>query len=206
MKEAFAAFIWEQNKDAYLVAADKGLETMERLGMKPDLIVGDFDSSSAELARKYERDGCELQVFNPVKDDTDTEIAVRACIERGYKEILLLGGTGTRLDHVLGNLSLLALSHRLGAELILLDSNNRIRLLEANQTYLLRKEEAFGDYVSLVPFGGAVEGLTLHGMKYSLDKARMSGENSLGISNEITDTEAEISFEKGRLLLMESRD
>ena len=88
--------------------------------------------------------------------------------------------------------------------IFLLDKNNKIRMIDKELS--LEKDKQFGKYVSLIPFGGNVEGLTLKGMKYPLDNYNLGGFNSLGISNEIVDDTALITFEKGVLLVIESRD
>ena len=85
-----------------------------------------------------------------------------------------------------------------------MDENNYITLVE-NGT-ILKRNEQFGKYVSLIPFNGSVQGLFIKGMKYNVSNLQMGGFNSLGISNEIEDEAAEISFEKGILIVIESRD
>ena len=99
---------------------------------------------------------------------------------------------------------LLALGLEKGVTISLLDAHNRIRLID--QPLTIKKKEQYGDYVSLIPHGGAVCGLTLKGMKYPLFGATLTPDVSLGISNEIVDEEASISFQEGRLFVFETRD
>ena len=139
-----------------------------------------------------------------MKDDTDTEFAIRQAMELGAKEIVILGGTGTRLDHVLGNISLLGIGLKEGISIQLVDVHNRIRMID--KSLQLRKDKQFGNMVSLVPYFGAVKGLNLKGFKYPLQDFTMGGFSSLGISNEIVDEVAEINFAEGYLIVIESRD
>ena len=125
-------------------------------------------------------------------------------IELGAERIFILGGTGTRLDHVVANIKLLAMALEQGKECILLDEHNRIRLTD--QPMKIGKTEQYGKYVSLFAFGGQVTGLTLRGFFYPLTEYDMTPENPIGVSNEITAENGEISFSSGMLLVMESKD
>lgn len=206
----FAAEFMKDKKNAFLIAADRGLEAMMSLGFKPNAVIGDFDSASKETidqVNSFEKeDDITVIRLNPVKDDTDTEAAVRFALENNKEpgDIYILGGTGSRIDHILGNISVLGLGRQFGKKIILLDENNKIELLFEGRTIL--KEEAFGDFVSLIPFGDEVTGLTLKGFKYPLKNGVLKGFNSLGISNEIVSKEAQISFDSGVLIMVQSKD
>ncbi|MFG6383020.1 MAG: thiamine diphosphokinase [Lachnospiraceae bacterium] len=143
--------------------------------------------------------------FQPEKDETDTEIAIRTAIKQGCKTIHILGATtGNRIDHLLGNIHLLGIAMEHGVECLMLDAYNRIRMI--NKGIVIKKEEQYGKYVSLLPFTSKVTGLTLTGFKYPLDCYTMECYHSLGVSNEITESQAMISFQDGVLLVIESRD
>lgn len=206
----FAAEFMKDKKNAFLIAADRGLEAMMSLGFKPNAVIGDFDSASKETidqVNSFEKeDDITVIRLNPVKDDTDTEAAVRFALENNKEpgDIYILGGTGSRIDHILGNISVLGLGRQFRKKIILLDENNKIELLFEGRTIL--KEEAFGDFVSLIPFGDEVTGLTLKGFKYPLKNGVLKGFNSLGISNEIVSKEAQISFDSGVLIMVQSKD
>lgn len=206
----FAAEFMKDQKDAFLIAADRGLEALMSLGLRPNAVIGDFDSASKETidqVNSFEKeDDITVIRLNPVKDDTDTEAAVRFALENNKEpgDIYILGGTGSRVDHILGNISILGLGKDFGKKIILLDENNWIELLFESRTIL--KEEAFGDFVSLIPFGDEVTGLTLKGFKYPLKNGVLKGFNSLGISNEIVSKEAHISFDSGVLIMVQSKD
>lgn len=189
----------------YTIAADSGMEFCRRSGVIPDMIIGDFDSVKEDTLHFFEsQPDIIFQKLNPIKDDTDTEFAIRQAISLGAKEITILGGTGTRLDHVLGNISLLGIGLQEQVQMYLVDAHNRIRMIQ-NQLKLKRGEQ-FGSYVSLVPYNGEVTHLFLKGFQYPLMDFTLKPYNSLGISNEIVEEEAEISFTEGTLLVIESRD
>lgn len=188
----------------YTIAADSGMEFLRHAGLVPDMIIGDFDSVSAgTLAHFKVQEGIAVKQLNPMKDDTDTEAAIRQAIALGAEEITLLGATGSRIDHVLGNVALLGIGLKEQVVMRLVDSQNRIRM--ADKPFTLRKAEQFGRYVSLIPYAGDVEGVTLKGFLYPLEDYHMSSFSSLGISNEIVDEEAEVQLREGILLVIESR-
>ena len=205
MKDDFASGILRQQKSATIIAADSGMEFLYRKGIIPDVIVGDFDSVHAEaLAYFKEQPGIHFHELVPEKDDTDTESAIRLAISMGAEEITLLGGTGSRMDHVLGNIELLGIGMQVGVPITILDSHNRIRMVR--QSMVLRRDEQFGKYVSLIPYTEQVEHVYLRGFKYSLEDYCLRGFCSIGISNEIVEEEAEIVFDGGILLVIESKD
>ena len=192
-----------------VVACDKGYEALAAIDVTPDIIIGDFDSVSmrdqeAILQDSADKSACEVIRLNPVKDDTDTEAAIRVCAERGAKCIYLFGATGSRVDHVLGNIELLAFAKERNCELVIIDRHNRIRL--ADKPIRIAREKQWGRFVSLIPYTETVEKLTLRGFKYELTDADIKKGNTLGISNEITEDTADISFSKGLLLVIESSD
>ena len=188
-----------------IIAADSGIDILYEIGVTPDVIVGDFDSANQIVLDCYSRNEMvEFVELNPIKDETDTESAIRIAIAKNSKCITIIGGTGSRIDHVLGNISLLGIGLERGVDIFILDPNNKIRMIDKDLT--LKKKEQYGRYISLIPYGGDVEGLTLNGMKYPLSNYKMGGFNSLGISNEIVDDTAVITLKKGVLLVIESRD
>ena len=189
----------EKQPGDFIIACDRGYVYCERLGLTPDLFIGDFDSYSGAVAP-----GVAVERLIPEKDDTDTESAIRLAIRRGAERITLLGATGTRLDHVLGNIELLGIGLKAGIPIQICDAHNRIRMIDRGMT--LARKEQFGTYVSLIPYTECVEHLTLKGLKYPLTDACLRGFCSLGVSNEIVADTAEISFESGILLVVESKD
>lgn len=192
---------WKPDK---IIGIDRGMEFLYEQKLTPDLLVGDFDSACSRVKEHYRALGVLVRQYRPEKDATDTEIGVRAALEMGAGEITILGATGTRIDHMLGNIQVLMLPLQKEVKACLLDAHNRIRLL--SKRMVLKKEHMFGDYVSFLPLTTRVEGLTLTGFKYPLEHYTMTSDNSLGISNEIAAEEAEISFQKGILIMVEAHD
>ena len=189
-----------------LIAADRGVEFFKGTDWQPEVAVGDFDSLSAEGALYLQglRE-TEIMRLKPEKDDSDTQSAVNQMIRRGAKDILILGATGTRLDHVLANLGLLSMGKEKGVHIAIADQWNYITLAESGT--ILHREEQFGKYVSFFTVGGDVTGLTLRGFKYPLNGYHLTVEDSgLTVSNEISEETAEILYESGQLLMIMSRD
>ena len=193
-------------KALQLIAADKGLEFFITAGITPDLIVGDFDSLSSEGKAYMEKlPQTSIRRLKPEKDDSDTQSAVNLAISRGAKDILILGGTGTRLDHVMANLGLLLSGKERGVNIRLADVNNYITLVD-NGT-VLHKSRQYGKYVSFFSVGGDVAGLSLKGFKYPLNRYHLTvADSGLTVSNEITEETAEITYDSGQLLMIMSRD
>ncbi len=205
--DAFACRMITENAYDMVIACDSGMEFFRRNGLYPDLIVGDFDSADAVTVRYFrERPEVEMEQFPVEKDWTDTELAVRRALELTPKpeHIDLIGATGSRLDHMLGSLQLLDMGLTHGVEIFLTDVHNRVRLID--HALCIGREEQYGDWISLIPYNSTVRDLTLEGMKYPLDHASLAPGVTLGISNVITQDEARISFSKGMLFVIESRD
>lgn len=188
-----------------VIAVDRGMEFAYRAGLKVHYVVGDFDSVSEKVLDHYLGDmGAKVNRYLPEKNATDTELGVKKAIAHKSTSIWILGGTGGRADHFLGNLNCLALAEKSGVRGIMVDQWNAIELIKSG--YVIHKEQQFGTYVSFLPFGGAVSGVTLEGFRYPLKDALLVCENGLGISNEIVEEEARVWFEKGKLLMIQSRD
>lgn len=200
----FALAFMRENPHDFVIAADKGMEFLRRAKRLPDVIVGDFDSVSPEILAWFEKKGVPVRRFWPQKDSTDMEIAVLMALELKSTQITILGATGTRIDHMLGSIKNLSLALKAGVPCFLLDTNNRIRL--ADKPLTLKRTEQYGKYVSLLAFGENVTNLVLRGFFYPLDGYTMTCGDAIGISNQITDEEAYIGFDGGRLLVIESRD
>lgn len=187
-----------------IIAADKGVEYAIRLGIKPTRIMGDFDSLDPEIAKKMTQFGAPIETFPPEKDYTDTHLALMRAMELGATEVIILGATGTRLDHVMANIGLLHMVTEAGIRAYIVDSHNKITMIQ--DELIIRKEDAFGKYVSLIPYTEKVTGINLTGFFYPLSNATLTIGISQGISNEMTEEEAHIQIASGYLLVIESRD
>ena len=204
IEDDFALPFLQKEQYDYLIAVDKGLEFCYRAGIRPDEMLGDFDSADPAVRDYFEGLEIPVQLYKPEKDQTDMENAMRLALKRGSSEILVLGATGTRMDHVLGSIYDLNIALDAGVACGLVDDHKRIRR-SLNGTKI-QKEAQEGKDVSLFAFGGSAEKITLTGFYYPLHGYTMRAGDGIGISNEITAEEAEISFEAGRLIVIESRD
>ncbi|WP_022761005.1 thiamine diphosphokinase [Butyrivibrio sp. AD3002] len=178
--------------DEFFIYCDCGLSHMERLGFKPSLIVGDFDShENPEL-------DVETIVLPTEKDDTDTVYAVKEAISRGFTEFVLVGALGKRFDHTLGNLAILLMLDSKGLSGIILDDYSEIRVVSGKFTISEKCK-----YFSVLAAGGDAHGVTIKNAKYNIEDADIISDFPLGVSNEIPDGNiAEISVREGRLFVI----
>ena len=182
----------------FLIAADGGANAARGLGLVPDLVVGDFDSVTAETRRAFEAEGVPFEHI-PEQETTDIAKAIRSALGRGFRELRLLGATGDRPDHVLGALGLL---YQYGREvdLLLRDDICDVRLVvEKPYTFT----SPIGTTVSLeAPFGPA-EGIWTEGLEYPVRGGRLAMGERSGVSNRIIAQPAWVRVERGALLCFE---
>lgn len=203
----FAFDFIKREQPEILITADKGLAFCEETGVVPTQIVGDFDTLGVSLLPKYEAMGVPVRKYDPVKDYTDTEIAVRLGMELGAEKLTILGASeGNRLDHLFGNVLTMMAPAQAGVECYMTDAHNRVRIL--TKPLEIKKEEQYGKYISFVPLTTDVHGVTLTGFKYPLWDYRFNVETSgsLGISNELIEDVGKIEFRSGILLMLECMD
>lgn len=187
----------------YIIAADSGAEYAASLGLKPDIILGDFDSVSDETLESFKEAGCLIKKFTPEKDETDFDIALKEAISLNPLKITVIGGSGTRLDHTLTTFFCIMRVLESGVECEMIDSNNRIYF--RNSDFVINKDDQYGSFVSLVPITESVT-LSIKGMKYPLENKKVFRGESLCQSNEIVDEKAEISVKDGTVAVFESMD
>lgn len=210
-----AKFLGEKHFDK-IIAVDGGLETASQLGLKgADTgltdIVGDFDTVCPKLLEQYrqgrEDHGPVIHQFNPEKDYTDTDIALRLAMDyckNPGSEIWILGATGSRLDHVLANITMLLLPFERKIPTWIVDPNNRICLISGKK--VIEKSKSFGKYMSLIPLTKEISKVTLTGVKYPLYNHTVTLGESLCVSNEIIGREAVIEVGEGIAILLETKD
>ena len=205
VEKDFALPILKSEDTEFIIGVDSGLKFLYDNEIKPDYIVGDFDSAPRSLVSYYREElNVPVREFNPVKDASDTEIALRLCIGLNREEIWILGATGNRIDHMWANVQCLQIALDAGADARIVDSHNQIRLLDKGIT--LKREEAFGKYFSLFPLELPVDDLSITGAKYPLKDHFMKPDDSLCVSNEFAEDEVDIWFAFGKVILMETRD
>ena len=182
----------------FFIFCDGGLSHAGGLGVKPDLVVGDFDSCEPDDLEWW-KERCEIVRLPREKDDTDTLFAVKLALERGFSDFLLLGAMGGRFDHALGNVSILLYLHRLGKHAVLLDDYSEMQIVGSEPVYIEDK----CSYFSVLTVAGDVSGVNIKNAKYPLENASLSADFQLGISNEVLPGKvAEVSVEQGRVLVV----
>ncbi|MCX6055947.1 MAG: thiamine diphosphokinase [Chloroflexi bacterium] len=185
----------------HIIAVDGGLRHLPALNRDPLLLIGDLDSVLPSEVEELRGKGIEIIRYPVEKDETDLELAILKVVERGYPSILLVGVTGGRLDHTLGNLYLLLLPQLEGIEISAETGSEEIFLIRSSRRILGKK----GDRVSLLPFKGEVHGVQTRGLQYPLLKETLFMEKSRGISNVMTADQAEVIVESGCLLCIHTR-
>lgn len=192
-------------EDPWIIGVDRGVEFLYKHDIKPSYIVGDFDSLPEEIVDYYRYETkVPIREYNPVKDASDTEIAIRLGMTLGCSKLMILGATGGRIDHLWANVQTLMIPFKAGVEAIILDSQNRIRLI-GGETHL-KKDEAYGKYFSVFPLGSEVHEFSITGAKYPLHQHTLTPHDSLCVSNQIAEDEAVIDFTTGTVILMETKD
>jgi len=192
---------WSDGIDI-VIAADGGARHAAALGRRIDRWVGDGDSIEPGLLDRLAADGVPLQRAPTDKDETDAELALLAGIAADPERVTVLGALGgTRIDHELGNVWLLAHPALAGRDARLVGARTRIRLASPGATDLRGR---VGDLVSLLPFGGDAHGIVTTGLRYPLRGESLIGGPSRGLSNVREDAGATVTIGEGRLLVVES--
>ena len=195
-----------------IIAADSGYNNASRLGVRPGLLLGDLDSIDRKKLVPDELEHIEKIIVPAIKDDTDTQLAVDTAISRGADEIHIIGGLGGRLDHTLSSVFLLEYIADRGAGAVMTDGQSRVRVMKtAGEPVTLMIPKTFDGengfkYLSVVPLTDECEGVRISGVFYPLDGVTLERRYSYAVSNEITSDSAEITLEKGTMLVIESRD
>ncbi len=200
----FAREVLGEPGSSCVIGVDRGMESLYECGVMPSYLVGDFDSGNKQILEYYREQKVPIREYNPVKDASDTEIAIRLAMTLGCSELLILGATGGRIDHLWANVQCLTIPFRAGIDARILDSKNRIRLIGGDT--VLKKEDAFGPYFSVFPLGEEVRGLNIEGAAYPLKGHVLTPYDSLCVSNQFAADEVKITFRSGIVILMESRD
>lgn len=176
----------------FVIAADAGLRLLEEKGIRPDLIVGDFDTLH------YIPQGKNVLRLPPEKDDTDMSIAIKEGIRAGYTAFHIYCGTGGRIDHTIANLQLLAYLSERGMQGFLFDRDSVFTAITDAELALNRMD---GGYVSVFSWSERSTGVYLKNLKYELHDAVLTNSFPLGVSNEFIGKESRITVGKGTLLI-----
>jgi thiamine pyrophosphokinase len=188
--------------EADVIAADSGLRVAESLGLRVHHLVGDFDSLDAAAVDAAAASGTTVDRHPAEKDATDLELAVDAAIARGARRIVVVDGGGDRLDHLLGNLLLLASPAFDGVQIEAFSGTARILLARGGDPPVTIGG-ALGSFVTLLPVGGPALGITTRGLRYRLSGEELLPGTTRGISNELAAHTGSVQLESGVLLVVQ---
>lgn len=184
------------------IAADSGYSNAQKLGVHPQILVGDFDSLSNDK-RNSVPEGTKIITVPAEKDFTDTQLAVKTAIESGAGNIVIIGGLDGRLDHTLSNLAILESLYESNIRAIITNGANRIRYIKSSSDLIARSRFK---YLSVIACDDKVKGVSVEGCKYPLKNATLSNKFQYAISNEILKNCALVSVKKGGIYIVESTD
>lgn len=185
-------FTYKEND--LIIAADAGYKHLEKLYIKPDILLGDFDSL------KVLPDISDIVRHPVIKDYTDSQLAVEEGIKRGYSNFVICGAIGgKRLEHTISNLQSTVGYAEKSISVILTDGECVVEALHNDTLYF---DASMSGFVSVFCFSGKAEGVNLRGLKYPLENAVLHDSFPLGVSNEFMGTNSEISVRNGTLVLI----
>lgn len=179
-------------EDAFVIAADAGWVQAKALGVVPNLIVGDFDSSPRPNISQ-------VIILPSEKDDTDTMYAARKALEFGYTEVVILGALGGRLDHTMANMQVLLFLTQNGVQAKMIDETVVVGCHGPGVWHYKKVENATFSFFAA---SDSVEGICLRGLYYPLEDVAVSTVFPIGISNKFVNEVAEVSVRKGYIYTM----
>jgi len=182
-----------RNKDDLIIAADGGYDILNELSISPDIVLGDFDS--IENIPIHEN----LIKHPTEKDDTDTLLSFKLGLKKGYKNFVIYGGIGGRIDHTVANIRTLSEMAENNARGFLVGNNTIITVIKDNK--LIFSPNTKG-YLSVFACGESAKGLSIKGFKYNADNIDLPYSSSLCVSNEFIGKEGEISVNAGKILVI----
>lgn len=194
----FSLVIDNISSEDYVICADGGYDNAKKAGIKTDLFVGDIDSCISN-----EKINIEKIVLPQEKDDTDMMAAVKEGLGRGYKDFLIIGALGQRLDHTYANFCLLKYLYDNHSTAKIVDEKSEIFLLGPGQRSVIIQQEK--KIVSVFPFGCSFCSLSYNGLKYPLRNEKLYIQNPIGVSNEIINKSATIMVYEGVAIVILSR-
>ena len=191
------------DEEDFIIGADRGAWFLVTNGFTPDIAVGDFDSVSAEALQEIESKSKTTITCDAVnKDLTDSELALDLAMDQQPESIMLLGVTGTRIDHTLASIQMMTRALQRQINCYVMDSHNFITLTGSQALV----ENLGYTYVSLLPLTPEVTGITLEGFQYPLTDATLKLGQSLAVSNKLIASTGTVSIRSGLLLIIQSKD
>ncbi len=186
-----------------IICCDAGMHHTKALGIRPNYIVGDFDSVSPEVLDEYRKEGIAIQQFPTHKDETDMQLGIQLAEDLGADDLILIGGIGDRLDHTMANAHLLFHLCKRGIHAVLVNEKNRVELID-HETKLFGKA---GDLVSIIPLSMVVKGVTLEGLEYPLTDYDLHLDDPvIAVSNVMLGDQASVRIKEGYLFVMQTKD
>ncbi|HKI54043.1 MAG TPA: thiamine diphosphokinase [Anaerolineales bacterium] len=185
----------------YIICADGGTRHASALGLRPDLVIGDMDSTDSEILQKLQSDDVPIELFPQDKNETDLELAIQHAVGRKPQEVLIVAALGGRLDQTLANITLLS-DLQLSTFNVKLDDGVDEIFFCRNQVEVHGRS---GDVVSLIPWQGASSGVQTENLKWALNSEILFPEKTRGISNEMIADVASIKILTGVLLIVHTR-
>lgn len=180
-----------KNENDIIICADGGIKHTLKLGIIPDILIGDMDSTNKMQA-------ITIIKYNPIKNDTDMLLAVKKAIELGYKEINIYGGIGGRLDHTYANFQILA---------YIIDNDCNGYLYDEKTVVTMTKDKFVFDnfeykYISIFSYGEKIDKVTIKGLKYEICDLNLFNTFPIGISNEHINKKGSVEINQGKLLII----
>ena len=187
--------------DGIVIAVDGGITYCRQLGILPDMIIGDFDSASAEdkvfITNTVNPEN--VVKLPAEKDDTDTVAAIRLGLKLGCKEFFIYGATGGRIDHYFANIQALLLIKHNGANGRIIGKDFDIFIIENECITLKSKDKGT---VSIFALGDKAEHVSIKGLYYEVEDVELTNDYPIGVSNEFCGQDAVITVGNGALVCM----
>jgi thiamine pyrophosphokinase len=185
---------------APVVAADSGVDHALRLGLTVTVAIGDFDSVSASGLAQVTAAGARIVRHPSAKDHTDLELALDEALAQSPTEIVVVGGHGGRLDHLLANALLLALPRAAGVQVSAYWGRARVHALHGGDEIELHG--VAGELITLLPVQGPAVGVRTKGLRYPLSTEDLPAATSRGVSNVFEAASATVALDEGALLVV----
>ncbi len=189
------------NSYEFKISADGAGDKLYEMNLMPDIMVGDFDSINPCVLEHYKNLNVEFMKLDTHKDYTDTHICIQAAIDKGYKEIDIIGAIGGRWDHSLANVNLLYFAHKKDIRLRLVSENNTMEIFGEGEYSLEREEDCYCSLIAI--FDDSL--INLEDMKYSPENLVMRRGESIGVSNEYLEKDGRLTVKKGSVMLIKSK-
>ncbi len=199
----FANLSPEVLKADYVIACDKGLDHADKYGIRPDIVIGDYDSVSPENLVRIESGDLKSVRYPKEKDDTDTMIAMRHALSLGFTEIRMVCVFGKRMDHAIANIQTAHFGAAGGAVVRMYDEKTEVIVFSGGSSDgVVKVPGKEGDAISVFSLSDVSRGVTIKGTRYELEGGDLNNSFPLGQSNEFALDCAEVSVAEGTLMIV----